>query len=129
MFAILSERGQVALGEGHYAEAADFYRRAALLDPHDSEVTYALARCERALGHVTEADLLLARGKEIDADVNTLLELHKEIGKKPGDPELRYRASRICARNGQKAEARRWLLSVLRLNPHHRLAREALASD
>ncbi len=59
----------------------------------------------------------------------SLFELHQEIGKKPRNPDLRYRASLICARNGQKAEARRWLLSVLRLDKHHRLAREALASD
>jgi hypothetical protein len=43
-----------------------------------------------------------------------------------GALSLRCQAAEICLRNGQKSEARRWLLGILRLQPQHQASRDAL---
>ncbi len=125
-FAWLMERARLAQAETDHAAAEKWFRRAHEHDPHDPDVCYALAACLSRRGQKEEARRLRQRGKEIERDLEQLRHLHEQIGKRPGDAELRYQAGLICLRNGQKEEGRRWLLSAVRLAPGHEGARRAL---
>jgi tetratricopeptide (TPR) repeat protein len=125
-FAWLFERALIAKSEGDYAAAEEGFRKALELDPRDAEACFALASCLLHRGSQSESERYRERGKEIQRDREQLHSLHEKIARQPADVELRYQAGRICLRNGQKQEGRRWLLSALRLDPKHQPTQQAL---
>jgi Flp pilus assembly protein TadD len=123
----LLECGRFALGEQRLADAERLLRRAAELAPNDHEVHLHLGACLQQLDKPDEARSHLDRAKQIEADLIRLETVVKAVLQKPDDPEPRLEAGRICLRNGQTAEALRWLHGVLEIVPDPGPAHEALA--
>ena len=124
--AALVERARLAAERADFRAAERWYRRALDRDPSDHEANYGLAHALRALRRPEESEAVEARTARIERDLKRLFELHEQMGKKPGDPDLAYEAGLICLRNGQKVEARRWFRKALRLDPRHEGARRGL---
>jgi tetratricopeptide (TPR) repeat protein len=122
----LVARGALARDAGRYDEGETWYRRALERQPAERDACRGLAVCLRRQGRAEEAARYRERADRIDRDLELLQDLHAKIGRAPEDVELRYEAARICLRNGQKREARRWLTSALRLRPDHQPSRELL---
>ncbi len=121
----LRERGSLARAEGEL-DADHWYRRALEHDPSDLDACFALGQLLLARGDKQEGHKYLDRHEAIERDLARLQELNAQIGKAPGDADLRCEAARICVRNGQREEARRWLLGALRIDPRHAGARREL---
>lgn len=121
------ERARLAQARRRPDEAERYYRRALQRDPSSAEACRALATLLKRRGKEDEAARFLQQADEIEAALARLQGLLEQLGKHPDDVAARYEAAMICLRHGQKQEARRWLLSVLRLRPDHRASREALA--
>jgi tetratricopeptide (TPR) repeat protein len=123
----LLDRARLASALRRHDEAERFYRRALEHDPASAEACRGLTRCLARAGRPEEAERFRKKADEIEADLERLHKVLERLGKAPEDVAARYEAATICLRNGQKREARRWLLSILRLRPDHQPSREALA--
>jgi tetratricopeptide (TPR) repeat protein len=105
----LLERGRLAQAEEDHAGAEEWFRQAHALAPHEADHCYALAACLSRRGAGDEARRYRERGKEIERDLEQLRHLYEQMGKRPGDAELRYQA--------------------VRLDPGHQKARSTLAGS
>ena len=123
----LLERARFALKENRAAEAEALARRALVLNPNDHEVRYALGLCLERLNRPDEAREHFAAFKRIEADMKRLDELLGASAARPSDPALRREAASVCRRNGQAAEALRWLRGALEVAPTDKLTHAALA--
>jgi tetratricopeptide (TPR) repeat protein len=124
---VVLERARLAQARRRPEEAERFYRQAMERDPSSAEACRALAALLKRRGQEAEGQRFLKQADEIEAALARLHALLERLGKDPNDVAARYEAAMICLSHGQKQEARRWLLSVLRLRPDHRASREALA--
>jgi Tfp pilus assembly protein PilF len=126
--AALAERSRLALQTESAAEAERWFRRAVEVTPFEKDVVYGLYQCLEQLGKRQEAEELSARLKRIDADLERLAGLTRQLAHDPRGPGLRCEMGLILMRNGQEAEALRWLESALREDPGdadtHRALRE-----
>src|SRR4029077_20090950 len=93
----------------------------------EKDINYSLYQCLETLDKRQQAQEVLARLKRIEADLDRISDLTREIARSPHDADLRCEAGRILTRNGQEAEGVRWLLSALREDPRHAATHEALA--
>lgn len=123
----LLECGRFALADGRPADAERLLRRAVELAPGDPEVYYQLGLCLEQAGKSDEARGHLERFRQIEADLARLDALVKAVVDNPRDPAPRREASQICLRNGQRAEALRWLRGALAVAPGDPATRAALA--
>jgi Tfp pilus assembly protein PilF len=124
---VLTERGRIALEEGHPHQAADWLRRAVALAPHDRETLYNLSRCLQQCGPENEARACQLRFERADADLKRLGQLTKEVLREPRNPALRCEGGLLFLRAGEEEEGIRWLNQALRLDPGYRPAHAALA--
>lgn len=91
---ILDLRAELALSEGDAASARDDARKAAALDPALGRATITLAAAERALGHPSDADDILARAAEArpdDAGILVALAEARIAAGRTGDAESSLR--------------------------------------
>src|SRR5262249_7739340 len=68
------------------------------------------------------------RHREIERDLRRMEELTKEILTRPREVSLRLEAGETLVRLGQNAQALRWFVSALLLDPSDRPTRKALAA-
>jgi Flp pilus assembly protein TadD len=122
----LLEQARLAREQNDFIEAEKWYRRALARESCDADACHGLAACLRVLGRETEAKTYVARAGQIEEDLRRLRQLHQQMAEAPRNAELPYEAARICLRNGQKEEARRWFQHVLQLEPGHAGARRGL---
>jgi tetratricopeptide (TPR) repeat protein len=120
-------RGRLELDAGRPADALSWLERAGAFLPKDRDANQALAVALRWLDRAAEARAYEERRREIDEDLRRVDQLSKEILANPGDVELRYEAGATLARLGRDADAARWFVSALLLEPGHRPTRKALA--
>lgn len=125
--AVLHERGKLAMQQDQLDQAEGWLRRAVDAAPHDREAAYTLYQCLQRRGKNAEAKETLARLEQIEASLQRLGELTRQIAQTPRDADLRYEAGMIFVRNGQDVEGVRWLESALQENPRHAAAHQALA--
>lgn len=123
----LLECGRFALADGRVADAERLLRRAAELAPNDHEVHYQLGLCLEQAGKPDEARHHAERFKQVEADLRRMDELLKAVVNGPRDPAPRREAGLICLRNGQPAEALRWLQGALEAAPGDKATHAALA--
>jgi len=123
----LLECGRFALADGRPADAERLLRRAVELAPGDHEVHYQLGLCLERAGRADEAREHFERFKQIEADLARLEVLLKVVVNNPRDPAPRREAGMICLRNGQPAEALRWLEGALEIAPDDKATHAALA--
>lgn len=121
------ERARLAAATRRFDDAERYYRQALAGDPSSAEAARALSQVLARNGKAAEGERLRAKADEIEAEVARLHVLLEKLGQKPEDVESRYEAAMICLKRGHRQEARRWLLSILRLRPDHRPSRAALA--
>jgi len=122
----LAERSRLALESESAAEAENWIRRAAKVTPFEKDVIYGLYQCLEQLGKRQEAEEVLTRLKRIDADLERLADLTAQIAHQRRSPVLRCETALILMRNGQEAEALRWLESALLEDPEHAGTHQAL---
>jgi tetratricopeptide (TPR) repeat protein len=129
----LAERGKLALEEENDPVSAELWLgRAVTIDPADQEALYALTRALTMQGKQEEAKKYAPRMKQLREDMGRYREIVRTVAKEPRNLELRTEAAKICARLGRKGEARRWLDTVLRIDPTYQpahAAREAIDED
>jgi predicted Zn-dependent protease len=124
---VLHERGQLALQTNDAADAEAWLRKAVSLAPYDREVIYTLAQCLQMRGKHEEAKEYHKKREQIEASLERLSNLTREIAGNPHDAGLRYEAGMIFLNNGQDVEGLRWLESALREDPRHKPTHAALA--
>jgi tetratricopeptide (TPR) repeat protein len=114
-----AERGRLALDSGDAEGAEKWLRRAFVLTPDDRAALYNLIRALRELNKTDEANQFEPQLKQLDADLRRLREIITAVTKDPRDLALRTEAAKICLRHGRKDEGRRWLATVLRIDPSY----------
>lgn len=124
---LCAERGRLALEYEPAADAEKWLRRAASLMPFEKDINYSLYQCLERLGKRQEAQEVLARLKRIEADLDRINDLTRNIARAPHNAALRCEAGQILIRNGQGIEGARWLHSALREDPSHAATHAALA--
>src|SRR5207245_7829038 len=124
--AALAERSRLALQSESAAEAERWFRRAVEVTPFEKDVIYGFYQCLERLGKHHEADEVSARLKRIDADLERLAGLTTQLAHDPRSPGLRCDMGLILMRNGQEAEALRWLESALLEDAEHAGTQQAL---
>lgn len=112
-------RGRLELEASRPEQAAVFLSRAARLQPFDREVLYSWLRCLRVVGPAEEARRCEERLKQVEADLDRVRKLAKEVMARPDDPELRRQIGEIYLHNGQEEDGLRWLGSALAGRPDH----------
>lgn len=122
----LAERSRLGLASESAAEAEKWFRRAVTVTPFEKDVLYGLYQCLEQLGKRQEAEEVLTRLQHIDADLERLADVTAQIAHHPRSPALRCETGLILMRNGQEAEALRWLESALLEDPEHAGAHQAL---
>jgi tetratricopeptide (TPR) repeat protein len=120
-------RGQVACDLSQFDDAEGWLRRAAAAAPYDRETLYSLQQCLAVVGKQAEARECQARLDKIQAALDRLKELTKQIAASPRDAGLRCEAGRLFLENGQEQEGLRWLESALAEDPGHRPTHATLA--
>jgi Tfp pilus assembly protein PilF len=123
----LGERGRLAFQFESPAQAEKWLRRAVAELPAERDLLYSLSQCLQQLGKRNEAERIQARIREIEADLDRLGELTRQIASRPHDADLRCEAGQIMLRNGQETEGLRWLASALQEDPSHAATLQALA--
>ncbi len=126
--AILSELGQIAADEGRSKEAVDKLEEAARLDPSQASIRYSLSQAYAQSGDQVRSSELFEQSKQIRARQDRVGEITRQLLKTPNDADLRYEAGKIMMDLGLKNEGADWLRTVLKIQPGHQLAREALAA-
>lgn len=121
------ECGRFALTDNRAEDAERLLRRAHQLAPNDHEIHYQLGLCLERVGKSEEARGHFERFKQIEADLVRLDRLLKAVVTTPRDPAPRREAGVICLRNGQAAEALRWLQGALEIAPADRATHAVLA--
>ena len=122
----LRERGKLALAQEELATAENLLRRAVAAQPYDLEAVYKLSDCLRRRGRTKEADDYRQRVKQMETDLRQMEKLYPLTVRHPEDPGAAAGTrSDSRLRNHRDDEARRWLNSVLQLDPHHRQAHRA----
>jgi predicted Zn-dependent protease len=123
----LVERGKLALEDGDPGRAERLLRRAAELTPQDRQALNFLTQALAQQGKSREAAEYAARLEQIEAEMKRLEAVYKKMSQAPNDAALRHEAGVICLRNGQDAEALRWLTGALQLDPAYAPAHASLA--
>jgi Tfp pilus assembly protein PilF len=122
----LAERSRLAFQSESAAQAERWFRRAVEVMPFEKDVVYGLYQCLEQLGQRQEAEEVSARLKRIDADLERLAGLTRQLAHDPRNPDLRCEMGLILMRNGQEAEALRWLESALLEDPEDAGTHQAL---
>jgi Tfp pilus assembly protein PilF len=122
----LAERSRLALQSESADEAEEWFRRAAAVMPFEKDVIYGLYQCLQQRGKQQEAEEVRTKLQRLDADLQRLADVTAQIAHDPRSPALRCEAGRILMRNGQEAEALRWLESALVEDPEHAGTHQAL---
>ena len=92
----LNSMGVIRENQGRDAEAADFYRRAVAMEPHDQVDWLGLGDAERRLGHLSEARQAFHKVKDLAT---------AELQQNPHRGHLRAFVAYAESRLGQQAEA------------------------
>jgi tetratricopeptide (TPR) repeat protein len=71
--------GVMALEDGKFAEAADYFRKALEQQPRMAKTSYLLAKAELALGNLVQAKVAIARALEMEPERPEYRNLEKEI--------------------------------------------------
>lgn len=126
-FAILLERGRLAL-EQEGADKAEHWLRLALKQmPHDYQAVFSLTQALKRQNKVAELASLQVKLKNLEADMNLMADLTTRLQTRPSDPSLRCEIGTLFFRSGEDREALLWLKSALRSDPNHAATHEALA--
>lgn len=124
---VLGERGRLALDEGEPVQAERWLQQAIALLPYDRQVNYNLYQCLQQQGRTEEACPYRLSLQRMDADLQRLDKLLKEVLRAPNDAALRSEAGVIFLRNGEAEKGLRWLTMALQQDPWHRPTHQALA--
>jgi tetratricopeptide (TPR) repeat protein len=119
--------GQLELDADRPGEALPWLEKAFERIPHDRTVNRALATTLHQLGRHVEAKQYEQRHRQIESDLRRMDELTKALLARPRAVDLRYEAGTALLRLGQEAQAIRWFVSALLLDPGHQPTRKALA--
>lgn len=126
-FPLLLELGQLLTEEGEAAAGESWLRKALARSPHDYQAHHSLAVSLRQQGKYEEARKILARVKEIEADLVAMVKLTDGLQNRPADPGLRCEIGKLFLRSGEEQEGVLWLQSALRIDPGHKPTHRALA--
>ncbi len=124
---LLVVRGLVALNEGQLPQAENWLRQAVASKPAYQPAYYSLVLVLQRQGKTDEVEKCRARLEQAEADLAKIDKLTQQIKQEPYNPQLRYEMARLLFKIGENQEGVNWLHKVLLLDPHHQLARQALA--
>ena len=121
--------GEMELSEGRFAEALGHLEPAARQRPYDTTTRNALAKTLRAVGRQDEAEPHFQYVAAAEPALHRMEQQLREVLKQPRDPRLRYEIGMTLLQYGSPDDGRKWLRTVLELQPQHPGARAALAAD
>ncbi|HET6884393.1 MAG TPA: tetratricopeptide repeat protein [Pirellulales bacterium] len=124
---VLAEMAQILLGEKANVDAKERFLESLALAPGNPTTHYGLGLVLSRLGEKDEAEKQLQISRELEAKIERLADVVKEIAQYPDDPSLRCEAGEILLDAGRKDDAYMWLLSALRLERWYARAHLALA--
>jgi Flp pilus assembly protein TadD len=109
------------------AEALPWLERVLRRTPQDHDANQAMATALHRLSRDAEAKTYERRKNEIERELHRMDELIKSSLSNPRDVSVRYEAGTTLVRLGQDAQAVRWFVSALVLDPGHQATKNALA--
>ncbi len=122
---------QQALGEvllaGGDAAAVGPLQKVHAARPENADLAYSLARAYQASGQAEPAKPLFAFVEESRGPLASLKKLVDHMVQHPNDVETRYQIAAITAKYKSRAEAIRWYLNLLIIDPQHIPTHRALA--
>lgn len=121
------ERARFHLERGQALEAEQLLREVVEHVPFDYAGNYSLHQALQRQGKFKEAEKVRAALKRLESDITQMNELTEKLQKAPFDADLRSAIAALFMRSGEEQEGVRWLKTVLRLDPQHKAAHEALA--
>jgi tetratricopeptide (TPR) repeat protein len=128
-FAALRQLGEILLTQGEFEAAARQLEQAFTLRSYDTTTHNALGRALRALGKDEEAEPHFKYVAEAEQSLANLERQLRQVVERPNDVELRYQIGLTLMKYGSPEDGRRWLRTVLQLDPDHAAARELLVSS
>jgi len=124
----LAERGAQAIQAGDDSAAEDLLSRALRLAPGDYTARSQYAAVLERLGKPHEAAKIKETLRKLEEDQERIAELIAgPLRTRPNDPAVPHEIGMIAMRSGQFAEANRWLLNALSVDPDHGPSHQALA--
>jgi thioredoxin-like negative regulator of GroEL len=123
----LLERARLELYAGQMAEAEESLRRSAAAAPrYDFEAQRLLCECLEAEKKTEEARHCRQELAEREAAVLEIGRLSQQAAREPGNVSLRYEIATKLMGVGREDDSIGTLLSILELDPRHRLARQTV---
>jgi tetratricopeptide (TPR) repeat protein len=120
--------GEVELSRGRYREALRCLEPAAKQRPYDRKCRYLLGRALVALGRDVEAKPHLDYSSEAGRAILRMEDQVPTLVSRPDDAQLRYEIGTTLLKYGSPDDGVKWLQTVLRLQPDHPGAHQALAA-
>jgi tetratricopeptide (TPR) repeat protein len=108
------------------AEALKWLRQANQLSPKESEIIHSIVTVLRRLNQNEEADKYTRLRDEVLKLHGQMIDLRKELRKRPFDVDLRYEIGRVDMLLGKDSDAADWFETVLRLDPQHAKTLQAM---
>ncbi len=120
--------GRSYIRQGRWTEAKEAMEHAERLAPADPDPVFDLVRIYRQLGDKADADSAVERHRRLRQFVQQKQALkEKAVTLKDQAPQLRLQLARLCAANGDNAEALEQYHRYLELQPHDAAAQQELA--
>jgi tetratricopeptide (TPR) repeat protein len=123
----LGDRGAIEMETGDAKSAEKWLKPAVAGAPGELHLLNQWELCLRQQGRDKEADEVRKRIKRGEDDEKRLVEVRKELVRKPRDPGVRLELGQILMRNGLEREGLRWLETGLVNDPRHVATHQALA--
>jgi Flp pilus assembly protein TadD len=123
----LLELGRWALYDSRREEAVEYFEAALALEAHDGETHHLLATALSRSGRADAAEKHFQQSQRIFDLQRQIRELTNQVMAEHGKIEARFEIASLLHELGRDDEARRWLLTVIHLDPSHAQAHAALA--
>jgi tetratricopeptide (TPR) repeat protein len=124
----LKELAEHALRRGEFARALGYLDRAVALDPDDAAARRRRALALTRLGRAAEAETEQAAAKRVQADLDRLNEVRRQLFRSPRDRTLQLEVARWMFDHGHETDGVRWAERVLREEPGDPEASRLLAA-
>jgi predicted Zn-dependent protease len=125
--AALRTAGELFLQQGQLEAAEAHVRRALRSAPRDYKLNGLLGQILHQQGNTAEAEAQRERTHQLELTWKRFRQLAREVAEHPQAPEYACELAGCLLDLGQRDLAQRWLLNVLRDDPHCRRAHELLA--
>jgi tetratricopeptide (TPR) repeat protein len=122
----LVEKGRIALRTSRFNQAEESLDRALKIAPRSRDAHLVKQLCLESQGKDELAASHRVQLREIQRESIHKAALRRQVVRTPHDPTVRYQLGMIYLREGDEAQAARWLRTALAEDPKYQPAKDAL---